>query len=160
MGFYYCPITPSPVWFSIQIFRRGLKFLKFSSMNQYIKLTIWYFFLKICWGYCPHFWLLGCPRPAFLLIARFPNIIINKHSKHLLYVHILDRTTMFTFPYPHNFLLTFPFLSNAPCQGVKQLWAAVNETWLWSGDLTVVPPQVLFSISVPYSVLSEFSKNF
>ena len=96
MGFYYCPITPSPVGFSIQIFRRGLKFLKFSSMNQYIKLTIWYFFLKICWGYCPHSWLLGCPRPAFLLIARFLNIIINKHSKHLLYVHLLDCTPMFT----------------------------------------------------------------
>ena len=133
MGFYYCPITPSPVGFSIQIFRRGLKFLKFSSMNQYIKLTIWYFFLKICWGYCPHSWLLGCPRPAFLLIARFLNIIINKHSKHLLYVHLLDCTPMFTCI---HFLtislktLVFPFISNALCQGVKKNCVAVNKTWL------------------------------
>ena len=38
-------------------------------MNQFLKLTIWFYFLKICWGSCPPSWHLGGPRPALPLKA-------------------------------------------------------------------------------------------
>ena len=75
-------------------------------MNQCIQLTNWFFFLTICLGSCPHSRRLGCPRPPILLLSRFLNIIINKHSKHLL--HLLGLTPITTFT--HILTLSFKTL--------------------------------------------------
>ena len=82
-------------------------------MNQYIKLTIWYFFLKIFRGYCPHSWLLEDPGPAFLPKTRLLNTIIDVNLSYKLPNVDLCLKLMCFYPLTHALieylgLLLFP----------------------------------------------------